>query len=541
MSKTVTGIGILMLVDDGAIKLTDKISDILTDEAEIKESNLTVYDLLSMKCDNPFAEIGTVTEENWLGAYFDAYEEDSRNTEFSYNSINSYILGRIIAKASGMSYTDFIVTRLFKPLGINSYLIEKCPLGHEKAGFGIYLGAEAFAAIAYMLLSGGRIGETEFLQASTVELMTSPHSKTSSGGEFDYGLHVWVNENNGEFLLNGMLGQNVLVMPDINAIAVMSAANNDLFQGSRAIPIIRESLKATDIEPMTKKEFRRITRGFFEKRFKIRFRKKKSLFLSLFGLIERDPYIHEFDSILGEYVFTDNTASHFPLFARVMQNNFTGGIKRLALERFGNEVIARFTEGEGVYSIPCGSYGFAESEIDIKGEKYRVRAGIEALEDEDRNPMYKLIIVYPELPYSRLIKIRKTDSGVMLQCSEEPNEAVAMRFMETFTENPALKIMLSMLEKKAGENYIEAKLKRAFNPELYGISCDIPDHLEIIERENAAAKEEREASGKLIKSLVGKFLKDDLPDVVNNEKEAPEAEGKSFIGKMISSLFGFFS
>jgi hypothetical protein len=439
MSKTVTGIGILMLVDDGAIDLTDRISDILTEDAEVKESNLTVYDLLSMKCDDPFAEIGTVTEENWLGAYFDSYKEDMRNTEFSYNSINSYILGRIIAKASGMSYTDFIVTRLFKPLGINSYFIEKCPLGYEKAGFGIYLGAEAFAAIAYMLLSGGRIGDREFLKKATLDLMTTPHSKTSSGGEFDYGLHVWVNKDNGEFLLNGMLGQNVLVMPNINTVAVMSAANNDLFQGSRALPIIRDALTSPDIEPMTKKEFRKITRGFFTKRCKIRFRKKRHLLLSIFGLIERDPYIHEFDSILGEYVFADNTASHFPLFARVMQNNFTGGIKRLALERFGNEVIARFTEGESIYSIPCGSYGFTESEIDINGEKYRVRAGIEALEDEDRDPMYKLLIVYPELPYSRLIKIRKTDNGLKLQFSEEPNEAVAMRFMETFTENTALK------------------------------------------------------------------------------------------------------
>ena len=292
---------------------------------------------------------------------------------------------------------------------------------------------------------------------------------------------------------------------------------------------------------MTKKEFSRITRGFFSARCKIRFRKKRSLLFSLFGLIEREPYLNEFDSILGEYAFTDNTASQFPLFARVMQNNFTGGIQKLTLERYGNEVLARFTEGGNIYSIPAGLYGFADSEIDINGEKYRVRAGIEALEDEDRNPLYKLLIVYPELPYSRLIKIKKTAMGVRLQCSEEPNEAVAIRFLDGFMANPGLKIMLSMLEKKAGENYIEEKLKRAFNPELYGISTKIDGYTEIIARENAAAKEEREANGKLIKSLVGKFLKDDSPDTVKDEKETAEADGKSFLGKMLSSLFGFFS
>ena len=542
MSKTVTGIGILMLADDGAIKLTDRISDILTDSPEVKESNLTVYDLLSMKCDNPFAEIGTVTEENWLAGYFSAYEEELRNTEFSYNSINSYILGRIIAKVSGMTYTDFISDRLFKPLGINAYFIEKCPLGHEKAGFGIYLGAEAFAAIAYMLLSGGKIGNNEFLKASTVDLMTSLHSKTPADiGDFNYGLHLWVNRDSDEFLLNGMLGQNALVMPSENAVAVITAANNELFQGSRALPIIREALTSQDIEPLTKKEFAKITRGFFAKRCKIRFRKKRSLLLSLFGLIEREPYLNEFDLLHGEYAFPDNTASQFPLFARVMQNNYTGGIKKLTLERYGNEILARFTEGGNIYSIPCGLYGFADSEIDINGEKYRVRAGIEALEDENRNPLYKLLIVYPELPYSRLIRIEKTDNGIKLQFSEEPNEAVAIRFLDGFMANPGLKIMLSMLEKKAGENYIEEKLKRAFNPELYGISTKIDGYTEIIARENAAAKEEREINGKLIKSLVGKFLKDDSPDALSDEKEKDGAGAKSFLGKMLSSIFGFFT
>ena len=224
-----------------------------------------------------------------------------------------------------------------------------------------------------------------------------------------------------------------------------------------------------------------------------------------------------------------------------MQNNYTGGIKKLTLERYGNEILARFTEGGNIYSIPCGLYGFADSEIDINGEKYRVRAGIEALEDENRNPLYKLLIVYPELPYSRLIRIEKTDNGIKLQFSEEPNEAVAIRFLDGFMANPGLKIMLSMLEKKAGENYIEEKLKRAFNPELYGISTKIDGYTEIIARENAAAKEEREINGKLIKSLVGKFLKDDSPDALSDEKEKDGAGAKSFLGKMLSSIFGFFT
>ena len=541
MSKTVTGIGIMMLIDDGAVSLNDKVSDILFGEDGVKESDLTVYDLLSMKCDSPFAELGAVTEERWLEGYFDAYNEKSRTTEFSYNSMNSYILGRIIAKVSGMSYTAFIETRLFKPLGINAYYIEKCPLGYEKAGFGIYLSAEGFAAIAYMLLSGGSVGSAEILKKSSVELMTSLHSKTPYElGDFNYGLHIWVNRSNDEFLLNGMLGQNALVMPSENTVAVITASNSELFQGSRTLPIVRNALTAPTDASFNKKNFKKITDEFYSKRCKIRFKKKKALLPSLFGLIEREPYNNEFDPILGEYAFADNTASHFPLFARVMQNNFTGGIESLGLERYGNEVLARFTEGGNIYSIPCGLYGFAESEIDINGEKYRVKAGIEALEDEDRNPMFKLLIVYPELPYSRLIKINATEEGIRARFSEEPDERVAIRFLDGFTQNPGLKIMLSMLEKKAGENYIENKLKHAFNPEIYGISTQNPDYREIIEKENAVNAEEREASGRVIKGLVGKVLGDDSDESGKNELGESESDGKGLLGKMFSSLFGFF-
>ena len=49
-------------------------------------------------------------------------------------------------------------------------------------------------------------------------------------GTYGYGYQLWMEERPGSFEYNGMLGQNVLIYPDVDMVIVTNAGNEELFQ-----------------------------------------------------------------------------------------------------------------------------------------------------------------------------------------------------------------------------------------------------------------------------------------------------------------------
>ena len=96
------------------------------------------------------------------------------------------------------------------------------------------------------------VGESYITRAITPE---------TSGG-FNYGYHLWVSRQGGEILFNGMLGQNVWLCPRNNIMVVMTGGNNELFQASPALEIVRgylggeinDELDRRDLELLREKE-----------------------------------------------------------------------------------------------------------------------------------------------------------------------------------------------------------------------------------------------------------------------------------------------
>jgi hypothetical protein len=126
MSKTVTGMAIGILYDEGRISLdTPAISffEEITPKTE-EHKKITIRDLLSMRSGVAFAELGVVTEEKWCEAFFSSKLTSEIGTEFSYNSMNSYILGKIITRITDTPLDEFVAERIFAPLGIVNYFWE---------------------------------------------------------------------------------------------------------------------------------------------------------------------------------------------------------------------------------------------------------------------------------------------------------------------------------------------------------------------------------------------------------------------------------
>ena len=537
MTKTVTAIAIGILIDDGLLtedmRLVDIFPEIIPSDGRF--SLITVKDLLTMKAGVKFAEVGTVTEEDWLEGFFKSEMDATPGSVFQYNSMNSYILSRIISRISGKETGEFIKERIFDKLGIRNYLIESCPKGYAKGGFGLYLSTQSFAKIGMMLLGEGEFGTQRILSREFVLRMRETHSYADiNKGAFNYGYHIWVAREGDDFMLSGMLGQMVWISPSDNIVVAVNSGNNELFQKSPTLDIIRKHL--IGIKPKVgslsdTRELKKLVRHFGEARHFVKYKSPEHGLLALLGIKERYPYDTRWDAILGSYAFCDNNYGTLPSFVRVMQNNYSGGLEKITLAKEKNRILLTAFEGGKARSIPIGLYGYEESIQDYNGEKYILRASGEAGEDENRSPVYKIELAFPELPNTLMLKISAAAGGIKLRLSEMPNDEVASAFLTSFTENAKFGLILGLFEKKTGEGFISQKIHNFFNPTLFGIDTKTEGYEFILAENNRRLKESRESSGKFIKGLVQKFI-------VSDGEKKKEESAPNIIGGFISSLFG---
>ena len=543
MSKTVTAIAIGMLVDDGKISVDECIVGFFPEleTADKRFESITVEHLLTMKSGVPFGELGTVTSDKWCESFFLSELHAEPGEVFAYNSMNSYILANIVTRVSGKTVTEFVTERLLAPLHIENFFWELSPEDVEKGGMGIYMSAESFAKIGLMLLNRGRFEDKVILSEDFVSKMVATHSLAPlDKGDFNYGYHLWVNRENNEFLLSGMLGQIVWISPKHNIVAAVNSGNNEVFQDSAALKTIRKHLAdLPDDARATLRELSELKRAsgdFFVNRHWIKPLKPQRCLLTALGFKDPMPFDAAWNKILGNYAFPNNNVSLLPLLVTVMQNNYSGGIDKISITKDGNALMISAIEGGREFSIPVGLYDFIPSIQNYDGEDYKICAIAEAIEDEDRNPVFKIELVFPELPNTRMIKIYPVSDGIHLRLAETPNNAVAERFIGSMMNGGKMEFAMNMIERKVGEDFIERKLDGMFNPTLLGVDMSIESWQSIIDERNTEKAEQNERSGRLVRTMVSRFVDPAAltPDGVSTPPV--KKKGENFLGRAISSI-----
>ena len=519
LSKTLTGPAIGMLVDDGKLDIDSTVVSILdgVHYNDRRFSSLTVRHLLTMSSGVRFGEAGVVSETRWTEAFFESGFNFEPGERFEYNSMNTYILARIVCKITGRSLTDFIKEKLLSPLGITNFFWELGPEGIEKGGFGVFMSAESWGKVGYMMLSGGLFRGRRIISEKWVKESTTAHSSTPEGlGRYNYGYQLWVSREGDSFLFNGMLGQNVWICPKNDIVVVVNSGNNELFQSGNVLAIIERFLGRDLSNDLTDtcfsgdiSDLRRAEEHFFESRHWIRPYQSKRGFAHRIGLRYREPYPEEWNEIIGKYNFRKNNLGIIPVFIRAMQNNLKNSIDGIAFEREGSDVYFVFHEGGHSYRLPVGFYDFKDSVLNYHGEKYMVRVMGEAMEDEDRNMLFKLELLFPEMPNTRMLKFTFLEDGELyMRMSEMPNEQLGDTFTEEVMKtNPKLAFIADLLEKRVGKNFIDKKLSETFSPSLIGARVGAENYTVIMDEERAKLKA-NEKTVKFIDVLIDRFIRE---------------------------------
>lgn len=139
LSKYITSVGIMTLIEEGALSMNDKVfgqgailgTDFGTQPYPEYIEDITIQDLLhheaggwgNSSSDPTFAQPELTVNELISWAVDNRPLTNPPGTAFDYSNLGFQILGRVIEKLSGQSYTEFIQDNVLSPAGVTNMQI----------------------------------------------------------------------------------------------------------------------------------------------------------------------------------------------------------------------------------------------------------------------------------------------------------------------------------------------------------------------------------------------------------------------------------
>lgn len=463
MCKSITGMAIGMLIEEEKLKLDENIYDIFSDHinafSKIFRPVITVENLLTMTSGVTFNESGIVSGNDWLGSFLNASVNGKPGTEFQYNSLNTYVLSAIVTKRTGETLTEYLTPRLFGPLGITKYYWETCPKGITKGGWGLFLCAEDMAKLGQLYLQRGKWNGQQLVSEYWIEISTARHLKTQND-TYGYGYQLWMEQRPGSFEYNGMLGQNVIIYPDMDMVLVTNAGNKEMFQDCIMLNIIRKyfpvNYHPADVlpeNPLSYSLLKRLCgelengennnrstslrRGWKRNVVSRRKHSDKKYSYRISAAVDRPSDHHSFmRAVSGRtYVMEQQNIGIAPLFVQVFHNNMTDGISEISFTYDAGNFYVSFTEGEVIHKLPVGFGRAADGCVDLHGEHYLVATLGEFARDENDIPVLKLEITFIEECVKRKVHIfYHEDNGIEIRWNETPGKKMILAGLSSITE-----------------------------------------------------------------------------------------------------------
>ena len=463
MCKSITGMAIGMLIEEGKLKLDENIYDIFSDQmnalSKIFRPVITVENLLTMTSGVTFNESGIVSGNDWLGSFLNASVNGKPGTEFQYNSLNTYVLSAIVTKRTGETLTEYLTPRLFEPLGITKYYWETCPKGITKGGWGLFLCAEDMAKLGQLYLQKGKWNGQQLVSEYWIEISTARHLKTQND-TYGYGYQLWMEQRPGSFEYNGMLGQNVIIYPDMDMVLVTNAGNKEMFQDCLMLNIIRKyfpvNYHPADVLPENPLSYGLLKRlcgelengennnrsaslrgGWKRNAFFRRKNSDKKYSYRISATVGLPSDHHSFMRAVNgrTYVMEQQNIGIAPLFVQVFHNNMTDGISEISFTYDEGIFSVSFTEGEVIHKLPVGFGKAADGCVDLQGEHYLVATLGEFARDENDIPVLKLEITFIEECVKRKVYIFFHEvNEIEIRWNETPGKKMILAGLSSITE-----------------------------------------------------------------------------------------------------------
>lgn len=241
MAKSITTALLGKAIEEGFIK---SLSQPVTDFFAECPADLTVGDLASMASgmqwnedyDNPFSSVAKLYLVDDVKKYMlhQRYKEPP-GTRFEYNSGNTQLLGMIIEKSVGQNLSDYLSKHFWQPMQMQEdalWELDSQSGNMEKCFCCIASNARDFARFGKLFKDGGRWNGKQLLNEEFVEKCIRPRFKESP--EYGYGFWLSDYKEKNSFVMQGILGQYVIVIPEDELMIVRLGHKQDLYKDSHA-------------------------------------------------------------------------------------------------------------------------------------------------------------------------------------------------------------------------------------------------------------------------------------------------------------------
>ena len=268
LSKSFTSCAAGFAVSEGLLKWDSKVTDILPEEVpegmETELSQITLENLLCMgsglaeESDSPSPD----PKVTWAKHVLQCGVKYPPMTHFHYNTFGTYLVSCMIQKVTGKTVRDYLVPRLFDPLGIRTPDWDLSPQGVCCGGFGLHLTSMDIARFGQCLLQDGKWHGRQILPEGWVELATKEHianykDAPEEGNEWaqGYGFQFW-RCTGGRYRGDGAFGQVCMVDTKLDAVLAVTCGAKDM---GAEYALIREHIfPAFDAEKATAREMNRL-------------------------------------------------------------------------------------------------------------------------------------------------------------------------------------------------------------------------------------------------------------------------------------------
>jgi CubicO group peptidase (beta-lactamase class C family) len=149
--------------------------------------------------------------------------ESEPGTRWQYVSIDTHVLGMVIAGATGRDPADLMVERVIQPMAFEAepYFLTD----GEGTAFvlgGLNMRTRDYARFGQMVLQKGKWQGRQIVSADWIEASTRP---SAPGGAL-YGYQWWIPDDaGGDFMAQGIYGQYIYISPRHDTVIVVNAAD----------------------------------------------------------------------------------------------------------------------------------------------------------------------------------------------------------------------------------------------------------------------------------------------------------------------------
>jgi hypothetical protein len=217
-TKSITGILVGMLIDDGKIKSIDEpVCTYIEEWCAGQKGKVRLRHLLTMTSGLPrmFSEgVSSVGDKNPFVINLALATEPG--TVWAYSNEGVQLLSPILDKAAGEPLQDYARKRLFEPLGMRGTRLHLDERGHAWTYADMETTPRDFARIGLLMLNKGVWQGKRIVSESWVKQLTTPSQILNP----HYGLLWWLFDNPKGYAALGYLDTNLYIFPEKDLIVV---------------------------------------------------------------------------------------------------------------------------------------------------------------------------------------------------------------------------------------------------------------------------------------------------------------------------------